>query len=389
MHVRRLLDRRLEGDQRVRHDPDAGPRRRPTSIRSTREPTLILSATSSSRRPASPTTATRARPPSAPRPTSSRPASATPSTSAPRPSSSCSTTSASRTADNVGSFQIDADRSCRGTPAREYEGGNLGHRPRVKGGYFPVAAGRQRCRTSAARCVSTMIEMGMPGREAPPRGGAAGQHEIGTDVRHAGRRRADRMQIYKYVVHNVAARLRQDRDLHAQADRRRQRLAACTSTSRSGRAASRCSPATATPACREMRALLHRRHHQARQGAQRLHQPDHQQLQAPGARASRRRCSSPTRRATARPRAASRTCASPKGQARRGPLPRPDGQPVPRLRRDADGRPRRHPEQDPSRATPMDKNLYDLPPAEAGEGPDRLRHRCARRSSTSTTTAPS
>jgi glutamine synthetase len=29
---------------------------------------------------------------------------------------------------------------------------------------------------------------------------------------------ADRMQIYKYVIHNVAARLRQDRDLHAEAD---------------------------------------------------------------------------------------------------------------------------------------------------------------------------
>ena len=39
----------------------------------------------------------------------------------------------------------------------------------------------------------------------------------------------------------------------------------------------------------DARALLHRRHHQARQGAQRLHQRRHQQLQAPGARASRRR----------------------------------------------------------------------------------------------------
>ncbi len=50
---------------------------------------------------------------------------------------------------------------------------------------------------------------------------------------------------------------------------------------------------------------LHRRHHQARQGDQRLHQPDHQLLQASGAGLSRRRCCSPTRRATVRRRAAS------------------------------------------------------------------------------------
>jgi glutamine synthetase len=51
----------------------------------------------------------------------------------------------------------------------------------------------------------------------------------------------------------------------------------------------------------------------------------------------------------------------PEGQARRGPLPRSDGEPLSRLRRDADGRPRRHQEQDPS-GPAMDKDLYDLPP---------------------------
>ena len=33
----------------------------------------------------------------------------------------------------------------------------------------------------------------------------------------------------------------------------------------------------------DTRAVLHRRHHQAREGAQRVHEPEHQQLQAPGA----------------------------------------------------------------------------------------------------------
>ena len=59
--------------------------------------------------------------------------------------------------------------------------------------------------------------------------------------------------------------------------------------------------------------LVHRRHHQARQGDQRLHQLDHQLLQAPGARATKPRCCWPTRPATARPPAASR------GRRRRRP----------------------------------------------------------------------
>ena len=40
--VRRLVDRRLEGHQRVRHDADAGCRRQRCSIRSSKRPTLIL-----------------------------------------------------------------------------------------------------------------------------------------------------------------------------------------------------------------------------------------------------------------------------------------------------------------------------------------------------------
>jgi glutamine synthetase len=40
-----------------------------------------------------------------------------------------------------------------------------------------------------------------------------------------------------------------------------------------GRAARTCSPATATAACRRLRAVLHRRHHQARARDQRDHQP--------------------------------------------------------------------------------------------------------------------
>jgi glutamine synthetase len=37
-------------------------------------------------------------------------------------------------------FEIDSEEA-RGTRPQEYEGGNTGHRPGVKGGYFPGRAG--------------------------------------------------------------------------------------------------------------------------------------------------------------------------------------------------------------------------------------------------------
>ena len=51
--------------------------------------------------------------------------------------------------------------SCRPTPRAEYEGGNLGHRPRAKGGYFPVAP-VDSAMDIRGEMVSTMLEMGLP-----------------------------------------------------------------------------------------------------------------------------------------------------------------------------------------------------------------------------------
>ena len=67
--VRRLLDRRLEGDQRVRHDPDAGSLDRRARSLHRADDADRRAATSSSPRPASSMPVARARPPSAPRPT--------------------------------------------------------------------------------------------------------------------------------------------------------------------------------------------------------------------------------------------------------------------------------------------------------------------------------
>jgi len=83
----------------------------------------------------------------------------------------------------------------------EFEGGNLGHRPRVKGGYFPVppvdAGGDLR-----AEMTTVMEEMGLEVQKHHHEV-APSQHELGINFSTLVRC-ADNLQIYKYVVHNVA-----------------------------------------------------------------------------------------------------------------------------------------------------------------------------------------
>jgi len=84
---------------------------------------------------------------------------------------------------------------------KEYEGGNLGHRPRAKGGYFPVAP-VDPATDIRGEMVTTMLEMGLP-CDKHHHEVAAAQHELGLTFGTLVQT-ADRMQIYKYVVWNVA-----------------------------------------------------------------------------------------------------------------------------------------------------------------------------------------
>jgi glutamine synthetase len=85
--------------------------------------------------------------------------------------------------------------------ATHYEEGNLAHRPRTKGGYFPVApldsAGELR-----GEMLTTMAAMGIPidkhHHEVAP-----AQHELGLTFGSL-LDCADHVQKYKYVVHRVA-----------------------------------------------------------------------------------------------------------------------------------------------------------------------------------------
>jgi glutamine synthetase len=84
----------------------------------------------------------------------------------------------------------------------EFEGGNLGHRPGVKGGYFPVPPVDSAVDLRNAMC-STMEAMGLEIEVHHHEVGTACQAEIGM-LFNTLVKKADEVQIYKYCVHNVA-----------------------------------------------------------------------------------------------------------------------------------------------------------------------------------------
>jgi glutamine synthetase len=84
----------------------------------------------------------------------------------------------------------------------EFEGGNLGHRPGVKGGYFPVPPVDSSFDLRNAMC-SAMEQMGLVIDVHHHEVATACQNEIGTKFNTLVKK-ADELQIYKYCVHNTA-----------------------------------------------------------------------------------------------------------------------------------------------------------------------------------------
>ena len=98
-------------------------------------------------------------------------------------------------------YSIRAEEAAWASDA-DFEGGNLGHRPRVKGGYFPVPPVDSALDLRNAMC-SAMESMGLTVELHHHEVGTACQAEIGTRFASL-TRKADETQIYKYCVLNVA-----------------------------------------------------------------------------------------------------------------------------------------------------------------------------------------
>ena len=83
-----------------------------------------------------------------------------------------------------------------------YEQGNTGHRPGVKGGYFPVPPVDSLHDLRSAMCLA-IEDLGVQTEVHHHEVGTAGQCEIGTRFNTLVKK-ADEVQILKYAIHNVA-----------------------------------------------------------------------------------------------------------------------------------------------------------------------------------------
>ena len=99
------------------------------------------------------------------------------------------------------SYSISSDEAAWESNS-QFEGGNPGHRPRIKGGYFPVPPVDSAFDLRNAMCEA-MESMGLEIEVHHHEVGTACQNEIGTRFNTLVKK-ADELQIYKYCVLNVA-----------------------------------------------------------------------------------------------------------------------------------------------------------------------------------------
>ncbi|WP_440959667.1 type I glutamate--ammonia ligase [Oceanicaulis sp. LC35] len=105
------------------------------------------------------------------------------------------------TAQNNTFYALDSDEGPYNSGTK-MEGGNLAHRPGPKGGYFPVPP-IDSLQDMRSEMLSVMKELGLQ-PEKHHHEVAPSQHELGMKFSTL-TEMADRMQTYKYIVHNVAA----------------------------------------------------------------------------------------------------------------------------------------------------------------------------------------
>ena len=99
------------------------------------------------------------------------------------------------------SYRVDSSEASWNSLA-ESDDGNIGHRPGVKGGYFPVPPVDSLHDIRSSMCLA-LEDMGLPVEVHHHEVGTAGQAEIGVRFDTLVKK-ADGVQILKYVVQNVA-----------------------------------------------------------------------------------------------------------------------------------------------------------------------------------------
>lgn len=99
-------------------------------------------------------------------------------------------------------YEVDSDEGCWNSDRLSDESRNCGHRPRLKGGYFPVPPVDSLQDIRSMMCT-TLEEMGIDVEVHHHEVATAGQCEIGT-VFNTLTKKADELLTLKYVVQNVA-----------------------------------------------------------------------------------------------------------------------------------------------------------------------------------------
>lgn len=98
-------------------------------------------------------------------------------------------------------YKVDANEA-HWNSAKQYEGGNTGHRPGLKGGYFPLPPVDSSQDIRSAICLA-LEALDMVVETHHHEVASAGQCEVATRFNSL-TKKADQLQLLKYVVHNVA-----------------------------------------------------------------------------------------------------------------------------------------------------------------------------------------